>query len=104
VYSVLLNYFYWQSEIDDQDTGLEMTLPEDQEVGGKIISEWIEITIWMPPFVLEMITVSSEIQDPDNDCGEHILVEAANEEVVTSSNSDIIIVKRVWKSVQESST
>lgn len=49
----------------------------------------------MPPFVLEMITVSSEIQDPDNDCGEHILVEAANEEVVTSSNSDIIIVKRV---------
>ena len=39
VYSVLSNYFYWQSEIDDQDTGLEMTLPEDQEVGGKLISE-----------------------------------------------------------------
>ena len=104
MYSVLSNYFYWQSEIDDQDTGLEMTLPEDQEVGGKLISEWIENTIWRPPFVLEMITVSSEIQDHDNDCGEHILVEAANEEVVTSSNSDIIIVKRVWKSVQESST
>ena len=41
-----------------------------------------------------MITVSSEAPDhDDSDCGEHVLVEAVSEEVVTSSN--VIIVKRV---------
>lgn len=72
-----------------------MTLPEDQEVGGNFFALIFILfrKIYDIIFVLEMITVSSE--DHDNDCGEHVLVEAANEEVVTSSNSDIIIVKRV---------